>query len=214
MASSGSFSGSICSGHYVLRIDWSQAQNVSANTSTITAKIYLVNDWRLDIGARTANTISIGGTSQGFTSPAVTTTGEHLLNTVTQTVTHESDGSKSISISAVFSFAATISGTYYSTISASANITLDSIPRASDVSMPTGTMGSSVAITITPASSSFTHTLTYTFGSLSGTISTKTTATTVNWTPALTMANQLPNATSGTGTLKCTTYSGNTAVGS
>lgn len=214
MASSGSFSGSICSGHYVLRIDWSQAQNVSANTSTITAKIYLVNDWRLDIGARTANTISIGGTSQGFTSPAVTTTGEHLLNTVTQTVTHESDGSKSIAISAVFSFAATISGTYYSTISASANITLDSIPRASDVSMPTGTMGSSVAITITPASSSFTHTLTYTFGSLSGTISTKTTATTVNWTPALTMANQLPNATSGTGTLKCTTYSGNTAVGS
>ena len=98
MASSGSFSGSICSGHYVLRIDWSQAQNVSANTSTITAKIYLVNDWRLDIGARTANTISIGGTSQGFTSPAVTTTGEHLLNTVTQTVTHESDGSKSLSL--------------------------------------------------------------------------------------------------------------------
>ena len=135
MASSGSFSGSICSGHYVLRIDWSQAQNVSANTSTITAKIYLVNDWRLDIGARTANTISIGGTSQGFTSPAITTTGEHLLNTVTQTVTHESDGSKSISISAVFSFAATISGTYYSTISASANITLDSVPRASDVSI-------------------------------------------------------------------------------
>lgn len=38
MASSGSFSGSICSGHYVLRIDWSQAQNVSANTSTITQK--------------------------------------------------------------------------------------------------------------------------------------------------------------------------------
>jgi hypothetical protein len=76
-------------------------------------------------------------------------------------------------------------------------------------------MGSSVAITITPASSSFTHTLTYTFGSLSGTISTKTTAHDgKNWTPALTMANQLPNATSGTGTLKCTTYSGNTAVGS
>ena len=39
MASSGSFSGSIVSGHYQLRVDWSQAQNVSANTSTITAKI-------------------------------------------------------------------------------------------------------------------------------------------------------------------------------
>lgn len=38
MASSGSFSGSIHSGHYVLRVDWTQTKNVSVNTSTITAK--------------------------------------------------------------------------------------------------------------------------------------------------------------------------------
>lgn len=213
MASSGSFSGSVVSGHYVLRIDWSQAQNVSANTSTITAKIYLVNDWSLNIGARTANTISIDGTSQGFTSPAVTTTGTHLLDTVTQTVTHNSDGSKAISISAVFSFAATISGTYYSTISASADITLDSIPRASSVSMGAGTLGSASTITITRASSSFTHTLTYSFGSTTGTITTKTTSTSVSWTPALTLANQIPNSTSGTVTITCSTYNGSTLIG-
>ena len=45
MASSGSFSGSIRDGHYKLRVDWSQSKNVSANTSTVTCKLYLVNDW-------------------------------------------------------------------------------------------------------------------------------------------------------------------------
>ena len=52
MASGGSFSGSIHSGHYVLRVDWTQTKNVSANTSTVTAKLYLVNDWSLSINGR------------------------------------------------------------------------------------------------------------------------------------------------------------------
>lgn len=214
MASSGSFSGSIVSGHYVLRVDWTQTQDVSANTSTITAKIYLVNDYNLSIGARTANTMTIDGTAQSFSSAAISTTGTHLLNTVTQTVSHASDGTKSLSMSCVFSFAATISGTYYSTIAASASITLDTIPRASSISMSAGTMGSASTITITSASTSFTHTLTYSFGSVSSTIATKTTSTSVSWTPPLILANQVPNATSGTGTLTCTTYNGSTAIGS
>lgn len=213
MASSGSFSGSIVSGHYVLRVDWTQTQNVSANTSTITAKIYLVNDYNLSISARTANSITIDGTQQSFNSSAISTTGTHLLNTVTQTVSHASDGAKSLSMNCVFSIAATISGTYYSTITASATITLDSIPRASSISMSTGTMGTASTITITRASSAFTHTITYKFGSATGTITTKTTATSVSWTPALTLANQIPNATSGTCTLTCTTYNGSASIG-
>ena len=56
MASSGSFSGSIRDGHYKLRVDWSQSKNVSANTSTITCKLYLVNDWSLSISGRSDNT--------------------------------------------------------------------------------------------------------------------------------------------------------------
>lgn len=56
MASSGSFSGSIRDGHYKLRVDWSQSKNVSANTSTVTCKLYLVNDWSLNISGRSDNT--------------------------------------------------------------------------------------------------------------------------------------------------------------
>lgn len=214
MASSGSFSGSIHSGHYVLRVDWTQTKNVSANTSTVTAKLYLVNDWSLSINGRSDNTCTIDGTQQTFASSSISSTGTHLLGTVSQTVNHASDGSKSLTISAVFNIRATLSGTYYGSITASANITLDSIPRASPVSAGNGTLGTALTISITRASSSFTHTLAYSFGNTSGTIATKTTSTSVSWTPPLSLASQIPSATSGVCTITCTTYNGSTSVGS
>ena len=214
MASSGSFSGSIHSGHYVLRVDWSQAQNVSANTSTITAKAYLVNDWSLGINGRSDNSITIDGTAQTYTSPSISSTGTHLLGTVSRTVNHSSDGTKSLTISAVFYIRATLSGTYYESITASATITLDSIARASSVSAANATMGSATTISISRASSSFTHTLTYAFGSTSGTIATKTTATSVSWTSPISLASQIPKAVTGTCTITCTTYNGSTSIGS
>ena len=214
MASNGSFSGSIHSGHYVLRVDWTQTKNVSANTSTITANVYLVNDWSLSISGRSDNSITIDGTAQTFASPSIGSTGSHLLGTVSQTVNHASDGSKSLTISAVFNIRATLSGTYYGSITASATITLDSIPRASSVSAANATMGSATSISISRASSSFTHTLTYTFGSATGTIVTKTTATSVSWTPPVSLASQIPKAVTGTCTITCTTYNGSTNIGS
>lgn len=214
MASSGSFSGSIHSGHYVLRVDWSQTQNVSANTSTITAKVYLVNDWSLSINGRSDNSITIDGTAQTFASSAISSTGTHLLGTLTQTVSHASDGSKSLTMSAVFYIRATLSGTYYESITASATVTLDSIARASSVSATSVTMGSATTIAISRASTSFTHTLTYTFGTATGTIATKTTATSVSWTPPVSLASQIPKAVTGTCTITCTTYNGSTSIGS
>ncbi|MFR5595327.1 DUF859 family phage minor structural protein [Anaerostipes sp.] len=213
MASSGSFSGSIKSGHYTLRVDWSQSKNISANTSTITCKLYLVNDWSLSIGSR-SNTCTIDGTAQSYSSSSISSTGTHLLGTVSRTVSHSSDGSKSLTISAVFNIQATLSGTYYSSISASATITLDSIARASSVSASNTSMGTATTVTISRASSSFTHTLTYAFGSTSGTIATKTTATSVSWTPPISLASQIPSTTSGICTITCTTYNGSTSIGS
>ncbi|MFR3266388.1 MAG: DUF859 family phage minor structural protein [Blautia massiliensis (ex Durand et al. 2017)] len=140
-------------------------KNVSVNTSTITAKAYLVNDWSLSINARSDNKVTIDGTAQTYASPAISSTGTHLLGTVTQTVNHGSDGTKSLAMSAVFYIRATLSGTYYESITASANITLDSIARASTVSASNVEMGSATTIAISRASSSFTHTLTYAFGS-------------------------------------------------
>ena len=68
-------------------------RDVSANTSTITCKLYLVNDWSLNISGRSDNTCTIDGSAQTFSSPAISTTGTHLLGTVSRTVNHASDGS-------------------------------------------------------------------------------------------------------------------------
>ena len=46
-----------------------------------------------------------------------------------------------------------------------------------------------------------------------GTITTKTTSTSVSWTPALALANQIPSTTSGTCTITCDTYNDSTKIG-
>ena len=212
MASGGSFSNSIVSGHYKLKVDWSQAQDVSANTSTVTCKMYLINDWSIGIGSR-ANTCTIGGTAKSFTSPALSGTGTHTLGTVSQSVSHSSDGTKSITISAVFKIQATLNGSYYEQIAASATVTLNTIPRASSVSGKAAVMGQESTVTVTRASSSFTHTLKYSFGSVTKTFATKTDAVSVAWTPPLSLASQVPDAVSGTCTITCVTYSGDTKIG-
>lgn len=213
MASSGTITGSIRSGHYALTLSWTQTQNVSANTSTINVSIALVNDWSLQVSGRSDNTISIDGVSQTFTSPGVYSTGTHQFNTVNQVVSHNSDGTKTLTITAVYYIRATLSGTYYDSITATATITLDTIPRASTISVENGTIGSSVTLTINRASTAFTHTLTYVFGTATGTLASRTTATSVSWTPAMPLCNQIPNAIYGTCTITCTTYSGTTQIG-
>ena len=54
MALSGSFSGSVVSGNYKLRVDWSATQNIANNTSKITCVMYLVqaSSWGLSISSR------------------------------------------------------------------------------------------------------------------------------------------------------------------
>ncbi len=126
----------------------------------------------------------------------------------TTKITHNADGTKSFSLSVEAGVY-----TYAVSVSASGTHTLDTIPRASTVSATNANLGSVSTITITRASSSFTHTLSYTFGSSTGTIVTKTTSTSYSWTPALTLASQIPNAVSGTCTITCDTYSGTTKVG-
>ena len=74
-------------------------------------------------------------------------------------------------------------------------------------------MGTAVTIYTNSASTSATHTLTYTIDSSSDTIATNV-GDSASWTPALTLASLIPNATSCTCTITCTTYYGGTATGS
>lgn len=85
---------------------------------------------------------------------------------------------------------------------------------ASRVACASFNIGTNTTITITRDSSSYTHTITYKFGSATGTIATKTTQTSIVWSPAAaTLYAQIPNSVSGYGTITCQTYNGNTLIG-
>lgn len=218
MALSGTISNSIHSGHYTLRISWSATQNITANTSTITAKMYLVQDasWSLNIGTR-SNSCTIDGVATAFSSPAISSNGGStiLLGTVSRTVNHAADGSRNVAISATFNINATISGTRYNTITASGTITLDTIPRVSSFSLSASSvvLGNPITINITRQSTSFTHRIRYSWGQQTGTITTGV-ATSQAWTVPLSLANYIPNGTSGTCYITVETMNGSTVIGS
>ena len=80
------------------------------------------------------------------------------------------------------------------------------------LSVSTVEMGKSVTINTPAVNSAYRHTLRYAFGSASGTIATGI-ASSVSWTPPVSLANQIPSATAGSGTIYCDTYSGGTLLG-
>lgn len=80
------------------------------------------------------------------------------------------------------------------------------------LSAATVEMGKSVTINTPAVNSAYRHTLRYAFGGASGTIATGI-ASSVSWTPPVSLAIQIPSATAGSGTIYCDTYSGSTLLG-
>lgn len=218
MALSGSFKNSIINGKYTLRVDWSASQSVTGNTSKITLQPYLVqaSGYALTINSRSDNTASIAGTSYTWGSPAINGKGlTTKLATITSgNIAHNADGTKSVTLSCTFYIRATISGTYYEKITASATVTLDTIPRATQPTLSAASMdmGSSVTINLPRAVGSFTHDLAYSFAGGSWVSIATGVGTSYSWSvPDL--ATSIPNAASGTMTIRCTTMNGSTTIG-
>ena len=131
----------------------------------------------------------------------------------TTTVTHDTDGTKTISCSASMDMATSPSGA--GPLSCSGTWVLTTIPRASSLTIPTLTIEQSATLTITAASNTFTHVISYVFSDLSGTIaSLNAGVTTTTWTPPNTFYAKIPNATSGNVSITLDTYTGGTLVGS
>lgn len=91
---------------------------------------------------------------------------------------------------------------------------MSTIARKSSVYASNTEIEGTSVITINKQASSFTHTLTYQFGSLSGTIASYTSASSVNFNIPSSFYAQIPNSKTGTCTITCTTYSGSTNIGS
>ena len=220
--------------NFAVIIYWSETYNESANTHvvSITAAQLVSYNW-YGFTYYPSGTLSINGSTVVTFNSAIGThnctigsqgTGYNIIPASgssypaapwsSGTISGNADGTKSVSIAANFTcYTADGRGGSGWSVNSSQTVTLRTIPRTSSVSMPATTMGSVGTITISRASSSFTHTLTYAFGNATGTIATKTTSTSVSWTPPTSLASQIPNSTSGTCTLTCYTYNGNTLVG-
>lgn len=129
------------------------------------------------------------------------------LYSATKTVQHEEDGSKRVTVKA--SFDTKISAGVLTQTKA---LTLDTIPRAASLVVPVFTLGKQETIGINSVGD-FDNEISYRFGSVSGSVMTRSDAEEVMWTPPLSLAEEIPAAGSGKGTLTVKTYSGETLIG-
>lgn len=209
MALSGTINGTTSNSGIKSRIEWSAVQDINANTSTITAKGILYWTSNLQTWGTGTYYMSIDGVQGSNTVYAeISYNSNTVVITYTRTVSHNADGTKSL----VLDFSGGISGTTLTSIDCQGTITLDTIPRASSFSILSSVnMGSNLSVSITRASSSFTHDVTLTFSgqtvSASNVGTSATLAVPVGW------ASQIPNDTSGTGTVTVTTKNDSATVG-
>lgn len=209
MASSGSFNTSAYNGRYLTFAWTEQSQSIADNKTTIS--------WTLKgAGGSTTNyyisgnfRVVIAGTTVYSSSSRIELFNGTTVASGTFTLTHNSDGTKSFTASAqagIYTVAVNCSG--------SGTFTLDTIARKSTLSANNGTLGTAQALTVTRQANSLTHTITYKCGSATGTVCTKSSNTSINWTPPLSLAKQNTTGTSVAITFTITTYSGNTDIGS
>lgn len=207
MALSGTLTTNSYDGRYY-KLTWTAIQSVENNTSTIEWEIEALGKSGQWYAQRNLKAV-INGKTVCDKSARVEQYDGTVASGKTDPITHNSDGTKSVSMSLQVAV-------YTSSVNCkdSGTFTLNTIPRASTASMETGTLGSASTITISRASDKFTHTLQYFFGDKSGTLVEKTSSTTYSWTPSIEdFASQIPNSTSGKGTLRCITYNGSTKIG-
>lgn len=196
-----------------IRVEWSSSQSVANNTSTIYWTVRSAGGWGSSQSYVMAGpvTVSIAGVTVYSRADRFQMHVGEPLGSGSFTLTHNSDGKQSFSAwaeAAIYTYA--ISSTKYDYY-----IELPTIPRVSDVFVSKGdnTIGSSITFEISKAFPSFTHTLTWQFGNERGTIAYKDFQKEITWTPPLDLSKQIPNSESGTGTLTCITYDGNTEIG-
>ena len=211
-------------------ITWSAKQNVEGNYSDVTVTSYWKTNntrWGFDTEGSRAASITINGNttsiSKRFDSTNGTGTGwkkenPWAIQTVTERVYHNSDGSKSISISArangyAASYGPSNSSTSSGDCTASGTISLDTIPRASKVSATNADIGSTSTITVSRYSTSFKHTVSFSCPGISDTvIESDSEASVIPWNVPDSIYATIPDAKYATVTITCRTYSKDTGA--
>lgn len=189
-----------------LYVYYKTTQDVAKNQSTVSCGMYVVVPSGATIGPWYRSSDSyVGTTGHTFNGEVPNFSGTRwLAENKSFTVNHNPDGTGKATIH--WKWGVNSPWGRYVNPSGSFEITLPAIPRASTPSLSASTvqMGNNLKISISRASSSFTHTLKYTINGVSGTIATGV-GTEYTWTIPKTLVQHIPNKTSATVTITCTT---------
>ncbi|MGX9845293.1 DUF859 family phage minor structural protein [Streptococcus iniae] len=198
---------------YRLRLTIEQlSQDVVANTSEIMVKLDLLNTTTTFTQYNCSAYVDFNGQRLNWSSSPSMLSYNMTINLIERNVTisHNQDGSKSFGLMASFSGSG---GWSPGNLKISGNtFTLTTIPRASSITVEDVMIGSPFTIDINRQSTSYTHTLRYSWFNKTGTIATDV-GTTTTWTIPNHFANDIPNSTSGTGTIYVDTYNEGTKTG-
>lgn len=195
-------------------VKWELAgQDIAGNKSTISWSCGITPGHKFYSNAVKMSAVTINGSQvyAGGTYSNITDYKERTLASGTLVVSHDADGSKTFTVAA-FSGQVWKTNSYLTATAAAQSFALPTIPRATVPVIGAVVLGQTVTIGLPRAVSSFTHTLTYVFGAVSGTIA-EGAGTEAQWAVPYDLAAQIPNSASGTGTLTCKTYSGSTLIG-
>lgn len=134
-----------------------------------------------------------------------------LIGTFDFRIKHDQDGNRNVRITSEINTNATPSYMVVDLIHA-----MPQIPRASGITCSSPNIGDTAIITVDRKSPSFTNTVTYLIGNISGTIATKTGNTVLSLETASLedkIYELIPNSREAQGTVYCETYNGNTKIG-
>lgn len=189
-----------------------QNTDINNNKSQVAYNVYCKSSGSGAINAKHKRYFSLNGKEIINTTESISASSPYAYIPIasgTIDVTHNSDGTK------VIPFSAEIQATSYGvSASISGNFTLNTIARSSSISCSTANIEENAVITITSASNNFTHDVVANFGNLKVNIVSKVKAGTFQWKVPADFYSQIPSAKTGWGTIECTTFNGQTQIGS
>lgn len=205
-----------------LRIEWSSVPHTATNSSTVTCNVFLEH-YDIYSSALDGSYVKVAGQTFVFKKGVTHTQNsraETKLASCSFEVSHSSNGTASVTVSAGWVFRGTYGGVYIDTVSASGSAVLDTISRVSGATCPSSVnVGSALKFSVTSYDASFKHKVKLTAGSLtfwSGFL----TGASPSWSVPNEVSSAFPSGKSGTAQLTLYTYSsagtliGSSSVGS
>ena len=207
-----------------LEFKWTtSAQSISGGTTHVTWSVSLVSTTHGAIESSTSKkcVVTIGSRSQ--TQQVSIAIGNNTRKTLMVgnygPIYHNDEGEANpVRVTVTLSADITFSGEYIGDVVVPGSIQVDPLFQPSTLTVSNGTLGTAQTLTVQRHSDIFTHKVLYKSGSASGYVagsaSATSSATSINWTPPLSLASQVTDGLEVPITFTVDTYKDSTKVGS